>query len=861
MGLRIPGIRTGNAAGVHPNSPHRMNFRLISLLLAMTPALQGADAGSRARSGEMALAAGLWEIAAGHFEAGLADPGISAPDKAMLTIRLAESWLRDGRAAEALALLQDPDAADHPEAPFWKAQALAAGGFHAEAMEILAALSENPSVPNHAEAVFTLANLRLAMDENSAALDSLQRLDGVGDPALSAKGRLRQAGILLDLDRVDEARKTLPHAGEVPAGDLPARMFMEAGLLMREERPDEAAMIFRSLLDQPRNQSFDRFHQAAVGYAMALLADGQKDAASSFILSFLQDHPESPELEALFHFLREAFPESPAAGDPWFEALDLWISPADLPASGPLATAGSHAAAAWPSVASGTNLTAHALFTRALLLRRTNAPDAAAEIRRIFNRLRVGFPTHPLAARAMYELARMESADGRPERAMEILEILRQTDADAAMRGRAEFLQASIAHQAGERDLSARLFDQAARHLEADHASAARFNSAILILAEDETGEPPVPADPELAADIQLERALLHEDDAARIAALEDFLIAHPDHARMPEARLALAEAALAIIPPDLSLARAQLDTLATDPEKSATLSAPRLTMVRLLIADHADDPEAAIAIARGIIEEFPGTIPATEAALVLGRNLFQSEAYNEARIVFEQLAATEAEPARAEAALLLAARSAALIPSSQSQQEALALFRRVIDGDGPLAPIATIEMARLMIDMNRLDEAADFLRGWFAALEESDPLRLPAGLLLGEAVYAMGSGIPDSLGEALAVYDTLLAGVETHSSLYNRLQYLRGRTLEQVPNERGAFAAYYSVLESEGAPAEWHYFELCGFRALALLEKAGRWPAAIACARKIASFNGPRAEEAANRASQLQLRHMIWED
>jgi hypothetical protein len=92
---------------------------------------------------------------------------------------------------------------------------------------------------------------------------------------------------------------------------------------------------------------------------------------------------------------------------------------------------------------------------------------------------------------------------------------------------------------------------------------------------------------------------------------------------------------------------------------------------------------------------------------------------------------------------------------------------------------------------------------------------------------------------------------------------------LEQIPDAKDpsrkrdklAFIAYYSVLETSTAPAEWHYFELCGFRALALLEKADRWPAAIACAKKIASFHGPRAEEAASRASQLQLEHMIWED
>jgi hypothetical protein len=217
----------------------------------------------------------------------------------------------------------------------------------------------------------------------------------------------------------------------------------------------------------------------------------------------------------------------------------------------------------------------------------------------------------------------------------------------------------------------------------------------------------------------------------------------------------------------------------------------------------------------------------------------------------------------------LLAARSAALVPTSQSQQEALALFDKVIAAKGSAAPIAMLEKSRLMIDMNRLTEVAAFLRKWFDSLPKSDPLHLPAGLLLGEAVYAQGSGNPNSLPEALAVYDQLLVHATHQRAVFNRLQYLRGRTLEQLPilkdpthqRDKEAFIAYYSVLEITTSPAEWHYFELCGFRALALLEKASRWPAAIACSKKIASFNGPRAQEAATRASQLQLKHMIWEN
>ena len=170
---------------------------------------------------------------------------------------------------------------------------------------------------------------------------------------------------------------------------------------------------------------------------------------------------------------------------------------------------------------------------------------------------------------------------------------------------------------------------------------------------------------------------------------------------------------------------------------------------------------------------------------------------------------------------------------------------------------------------MNRLVEASAFLRKWFDGLKSSDALHLPCGLLLGEAVYAQGGARPDSLQEALAVYDKLLVHADDDPAVFNRIQYLRGRTLEQIPEakdptrkrEKEAFIAYYSVLETTSPPAEWHYFELCGFRALTLLENAGRWPAAIACAKKIASFKGPRGEEAAAHASQLQLKHMIWED
>ena len=74
---------------------------------------------------------------------------------------------------------------------------------------------------------------------------------------------------------------------------------------------------------------------------------------------------------------------------------------------------------------------------------------------------------------------------------------------------------------------------------------------------------------------------------------------------------------------------------------------------------------------------------------------------------------------------------------------------------------------------------------------------------------------------------------------------------------------AYFSVIDrpTDPPPAEWEWFERSGFRLLTMLEGAEDWKAAIAIAARIASFGGPRAEEAATRARQLRLKHMIWED
>ena len=239
--------------------------------------------------------------------------------------------------------------------------------------------------------------------------------------------------------------------------------------------------------------------------------------------------------------------------------------------------------------------------------------------------------------------------------------------------------------------------------------------------------------------------------------------------------------------------------------------------------------------------------------------------------MTLEKLALTDKNTPRAQASWLLAARAAALVPSPQSREEAVNLFDQAIRIDAPLADIARLEKARLTIDLNRLAEATTFLRNWMESLPKDDPLRLPAGFLLGESITLDATDDPASLSEALTIYQQLLTHPKADPATRHRLKFLCGQTLEQLPDPKDptakripeALEAYFSVLEAatKSPPAEWDWFERCGFRALEIYENAQRWQPAIAIARKIASFKGPRAEEADNRARILQLKHMVWED
>ena len=808
-----------------------------------------------------ALSSRLWEIAAARFETALTTPNLDDKTRAAILLRLAEAQTRGDQAEAALATLSKPEVATVPAATYWKGMALAGCGRFREATDVLATVAANPDSGFPTEAAFTRASLLLSLGDTAAAKTTLE-------PLVKGKraneSHLMLAEIAFEQGDYRTARALLD---KVKAPAQPANRqaeWLDARLLLEEDRATEAVTRFHSLVDNPEGQSLVAHHSAMLGLSDALAVTGATADATEKLVEFIQNNPRSPVLEAAFRRLRAFLPEKPAPTDPILEQMAKWVPPPTLSAA-PVPVSSDHLDSAWPATTSGDqpDLAALALYHRAHGLRLIDSPPARAEAYRLLRRLRLDYPTHFLARRSLLDVGRWLLEDKKPEEATAALASLEGLATDPTLKAAAAFLAAKSAFLAGRFEEAAGLFTQAAAAFDDRSAETAMIDAGVARMLAGQT-IPPTPTHLANArTELQLERALFlaaKQESGARTL-LDSFLLEHPDHRRAPEARLALARTAIFTPPADTTLAEAQLDAIAQ--VNPLPVPAADLALARIHLRQAQGRWQDVTQLAQAFLADFPNSINAPEVTLLLGTAQFRQGDFHPARITLAGLAESDTDPARANAARFLAARAAALGATSQARAESLAIYDQVIAANGTLADAARLEKARTLIDLARLQDAAELLRPFFRKLDKSSPLRLPVGALLGETLFAMGGNDHNAYQEALALYETLAATTPGHSAWHQRFQYLRGLTLEQVKRTGEALDTYYSVLESakEQKPEDWQWLERSGFRALALLEGAERWQAAASLASTIASFQGPRAKEAAARSQKLRLEHMIWEN
>lgn len=843
------------------------------MAVALTGLLPGATKKSELElQGIAALADHLPDVAASRFAAQLANNPSDEEESKRLRLLLAESLVRANQAEKALDVLNHPSLADSAVTLFWKAQSHRALGELQQAIELFDQVIDTKDSPFSAEAILTRSRLLSSQGNHRAAIAGLNLLTTAKSP-LATRAKLDQARLLLHTGQSEDARKSLPSLKSLKGSELLDAQLLDAALLQQESQFSKAAAAYTTILSRFQKEGEDlpvTIHPAAVGAARALASMNQRAEATDALLAFIQNQPESPILPEAFTLLRSLLLDHSVVDDPVANLINArllqWSASIPVQQSAIFPSSSTGAADQLPTLSNFEHpeLHAQALYLRIMALATETEAEPLEQQRRLVTLLRMEHPDNPLAQASMIELARTLFRINQFEKAKSLLENLVESSFVNDTEVEAYLLLATSLFQKQEFPQAAAAFEKGATLLQSTARNNVMFNAGVSwLLAGDQEQllRLQQEATPKLRASLQLEQALYaaSQQPVVALPMLERFILDNPTHPRLNEARLAMAFCALQQVPPAVAMARALLESIEDDAAYNE-----KVLLAKIQLAATVNDATQTIDQCREFLQQFPDSKLVAEVTLTLGTALYQNGDLSEARQTLQKL--EKSHPEKAAPALLIAARAAARTGTPQSLTEAIALFDKIIQSKSPLASYATLEKARSLIDTKAsasLQQAVTELSLLLKTLVEHSSLHNTTGMLLMEALYALGGSDSEQYNQGLELQKNLLANENLSLEDRHRVSYYRGLTLEQLGLADQALEVYYQVLESASkqAPMNWDYLERCGFNAISLLEKNRRWEPAIALSKKLASFPSPRANEAAERAKRLGLEHMILDE
>ena len=713
---------------------------------------------------------------------------------------------------------------------------------------------ENAPQESGAEGDFWLAQAQAANGDWNTALDFYMRCAGQPDFEFSNEARVGQARMLRNLGRFDEAAKILETAADWPATPLRTGALQDlAELELEKGRADAVRSILKNAeASSPREKSrrdlllaraaiLENDHASALQllaplvpwsatsavdlallHAAALQRADRTAEAENLLEEFIAANPGIPRLGLVFDELDKIYSNSTVASA---SELERWASEAESSPRQQLAT--------W--------------YLARFEIRRNNPETAVPLLERLVAASGKAVPN----SRIVLELARLRLQLGQPLEAISLL----PPDATSL---EAEFLRGLAYARLGDYAKAIPAFLAASQ--EPASAESALHNAA---LCEMLSGiEPPpslaqlgekFPDSPRLAAFPLLQA--LHKARTGDPSATEilETAAAASDPALASQARLALAEWKFAQL--DFQGARLELQKIST------RSPSPRQEALGVFLADTGEpgSEQAAIELARAFLEKHPGSESAAEVRMKLGELLFRTGNYAAARVELEALARQFPDNENESAALFLAAKAAARIPTPDAPEAAMLLFEEVAAKPGPFAHRARLEQAALQSSLGKPGEANTILDKILAT--DPDPEIKAAALMeKGKNLYARGESDPDSYKSAIEVWKLIL--LEETDPLWRNQALVRiGTAQEKTGDLNAAVATYHEVFKpSEEPPAEFFWYYKAGFAAGLILESRQNWNEAIRVYELLAATEGPRTLEARNRIKKIRLENFLWE-
>ena len=860
-------------------------FALFTLMLTASAApdvakpIEGLSNISSYNQGIQALADHLPELAVTRFQDAFKVTNLNDAQNREILYRLTEAQVRANQPEKALLTLNSKFFKDHPEREFWIAQSYAAQGRYADAIEHFKML--DPKSIYQDDAILSLASLELAMGKESDALKNYLKASQSKDQLTKTKASTTLAELYLEKGEIAQAKRMIDSLTTAPRSEI-LKSVLQAKLAHSSKNYPEAIEVFTGILSNGQ-QLHPRIYQISlIGLADARFAAGQEKEANAGLLNFVKEHHKSSLLLPIFERLSKWTPRPFTNKDPFYLQLEQWAN-RDPSRSSMLANQLDSDFILSPLPAPKTlnstseNLSAIALFYYAKHTAQLNTAGSLAKAQFDFTTFRIAYPAHLLFGATFLETAKLQITLKQRLDALFTLQSLaylakhHSIALSSETETKAAFLAGLLSVEAEDYPQALEAFEIASQSTHQQLANASKINLSLAALRSSNLAafdaQQNKITDRELAKQLSIERALwlAHQNHADAREALSQFLLKNPDHQRAVDARIALASICSTQAPLDPLLSKALLDTV-----NSSTLNQTQFTdytRTRFLFAELSQEWTDAIAALDTFLERYPASPHKDEFTMRKGLALYRNGEHNKARQLLGKSALENPKSPLAPFCSYYAGMAARLEGTPQALKESVDIFENVIRSKSPLATEARIQQARVLLDINRVEEAKISLHKVYNQKSSSTQQR-EIGILLATALHTQGSDHSGQYDKAIAIYDQLLKNSNLPLAWSNQVHYMKGQTLESMDNDKLALDSYYSVINRENinpdAPQsqqEWQWFYKCGFKAIALLEKTQQHRAAVSIAKKIASYGGPESEAYSKRARALEMQHMIWEE
>lgn len=840
--------------------PDACRFLLTSLLFLSTGVLSSLSAGlddqGEFQSARQAMRDGLPAVAAVKATRLLDERHWDTTERLTLASLAVEAWVRAKNGQAALAILEREPV---PNSNFWQAQASVLAGDSAAAEQLLQNRLQAGEATSQEKLL--LAQISIAQNNPSLAREVLSPLVSSADTDTAHKAQL----MLSELDLRLGSQSPLHFSSTDERTDRTIAHYLQARSLVEMGQFDEAQVQLRAILGS--SSGGERVHHSsAILLADSMLRQEKVAEAADALVQFLDNTAESEVWNEAFDLLAKAL----QSGQPTLVPPDAtlrWITEgntAQRQALIPLAA--THVFQGHAML-----LLSRWMLTKGRLMESLGLVEAMIQVQ----------PDHPQANEAMrlaLEGYGSLKADGR----VTVLADLWRKRFGAGGSSLVDFVTGSTAYTRNDFKKAAELFQTASnvattlteRRASLYNACVAALRAGEVVLYQSLFGQLQVVSagseggikSGDSAADLEINRAL---DLASRAqseakSALLDFIEKHPQHPRLADAQLALAEVALNQTPVDFGSAKSALDSASGQPGLSDAMK-QRLMITRLWMLDRQGDLKGVTELGTEFVETWPNSHHLASVRMKVADAFFRLGSFASARTEFELVAKEHANSPYADSALYFAGMASMSINTEESRDAAISLLQELAERGGPLSIAARQQQALAKRLAGQEAEALKLVDSLLTEKNLNEDMRRSLTCEKAEMLLALGEADAKHLIEAVEVLREMRREDDL-SYLWNaRAGYTLARVLKTTGNTQEALEACYDVVQANGFtgpsnPSEYRWYYRAGFFGIELLEASKQWEAAARLAEKLAQSNGERANDAKELATKIRLDHFLWD-